>query len=35
MDAHVAKPIDMNLLQSEMERVLASATSLGPAQHVT
>jgi signal transduction histidine kinase/CheY-like chemotaxis protein len=27
MDAHVAKPIDMNLLQSEIERLLAAATS--------
>jgi len=35
MDAHVAKPIDMNLLQSEIERVLASAASpFEPAHHV-
>jgi PAS domain S-box-containing protein len=33
MDAHVPKPIDMNLLQSEIERLLSSATSsLEPAE---
>jgi CheY-like chemotaxis protein len=35
MDAHVAKPIDMNLLQSEIERLLASAASpVEPAHQV-
>jgi PAS domain S-box-containing protein len=35
MDAHVAKPIDMNLLQSEIERVLSQGASpVESAQHV-
>jgi PAS domain S-box-containing protein len=33
MDAHVAKPIDMNLLQSEIDRVLTQAAPAAEAVH--
>jgi CheY-like chemotaxis protein len=35
MDAHVAKPIDMNLLQLEIERLLSQAAAPAEAaQHI-